>query len=95
MIVKSSGTFGSPSFQALICIDAVSQDGGGGLLLEQEMGAGRHKMLVGGLQLRPRARHALTFTPGGAGLPALPPGGGEAGAGAGTGYCLMFIRAHC
>ena len=93
MIVKSSGTFGSPSFQALICIDAVSQDGGGGLLLEQEMGAGRHKMLVGGLQLRPRTRHALTFTPGGAGLPALPPGGGEAGAG--TGYCLMFIRAHC
>ena len=43
------------------------------------MGAGRHKMLVGGLQLRPRTRHALTFTPGGAGLPALPPGGGEAG----------------
>ena len=62
-----------------ICIDAVPQDGGGGLLLEQEMGAGRHKMLVGGLQLRPRTRHALTFTPGGAGLPALPPGGGEAG----------------
>ena len=57
----------------------MSQDGGGGLLLEQEMGAGRHKMLVGGLQLRPRTRHALTFTPGGAGLPALPPGGGEAG----------------
>ena len=50
------------------------------------MGAGRHKMLVGGLQLRPRTRHALTFTPGGAGLPALPPGGGEAGLG-GSGYC--------
>ena len=80
----------------------MSQDGGGGLLLEQEMGAGRHKMLVGGLQLRPRTRHALTFTPGGAGLPALPPGGGEAGLAltlllcttglaAGVKYCLLCI----
>ena len=71
------------------------------MLLEQEMGAGRHKMLVGGLQLRPRTRHALTFTPGGAGLPALPPGGGEAGLGLDIVKCLMFnltcllFNAHC
>ena len=78
-----------------ICIDAVSQDGGGGLLLEQEMGAGRHKMLVGGLQLRPRTRHALTFTPGGAGLPALPPGEGEAGLGLDIVKCLMFNLTCC